>query len=144
MLSVDTNILRHVPRRSSTNCDLQFANTNIQTDRLKENYSIDGHMMDFFLVCLSVSPSLPLVSFGQLLSYADKCFVNIMKVYIERNNLQVELIGCRNFFYFIHVHFCKSTDSMQYRPPPANQEVPNTNHFGPVSGSLHGLRLELG
>ena len=38
MLSVDTNNLRHVPRRSSKNCDLEFANT----DRLKENYSIDN------------------------------------------------------------------------------------------------------
>ena len=37
--------LRHLPRRSSKNCDLQFANTDRQTDRhtdrLKENYSID-------------------------------------------------------------------------------------------------------
>ena len=36
-MSVDTNSLRHLPRRSCKNCDLQFANT----DRLKENYSID-------------------------------------------------------------------------------------------------------
>ena len=43
----------------------------------------------------SVSPSLPLVCFGQLLRYSMqiyKCIVNIIKVYIERNNLQVELI----------------------------------------------------
>ena len=39
-------------------------------------------------VCLSVSPSLPLVRFGQLLYYADKRIVNNN----ERNNLQVELI----------------------------------------------------
>ena len=37
VLSVDTNSLRHLPRRSSQNCDLQFANS----DRFKENYSID-------------------------------------------------------------------------------------------------------
>ena len=30
--------------------------------------------------------------FGQLLRYAHQCIVNIMKVYIERNNIQVELI----------------------------------------------------
>ena len=37
MLSVDTNSLIHLPRQSSKNCDLEFANTDI----LKENYSID-------------------------------------------------------------------------------------------------------
>ena len=38
MLSVNTNSLRHLPRRSSKNCDLQFANS----DRFKENNSIDN------------------------------------------------------------------------------------------------------
>ena len=37
VLSADMNSLRHFPRRSSKNCDLQFANS----DRFKENYSID-------------------------------------------------------------------------------------------------------
>ena len=36
--------------------------------------------------------SLSLVRFGYLLRYADKQIVNIMKVYIERNNMQLELI----------------------------------------------------
>ena len=31
VLSVDTNSLRHLPRRSSQNCDLQFANIDRQT-----------------------------------------------------------------------------------------------------------------
>ena len=35
VLSVDTNILRHLPRRSSKNSELQFANC----DRFKENYT---------------------------------------------------------------------------------------------------------
>ena len=48
--------------------------------------------LTLYFVSLFVSPSLPLVSFGQLLHYADKRIVNIMKVYIERNNLQLELI----------------------------------------------------
>ena len=39
-------------------------------------------------------------SFGQPLRYADKRIVNIMKVYIERTNLQVELIRFHNFFLF--------------------------------------------
>ena len=30
----------------------------------------------------------------------------------------------------IHGDFCETTDSMQYRPPNANQEVSNTNHLG--------------
>ena len=37
MLSDETISLRHLPRRSCKNCDLQFANS----DRFKENYSID-------------------------------------------------------------------------------------------------------
>ena len=38
-------------------------------------------------VCQSVTLSLPIIRFGQLLCCADKCIVNIMKVYIKRNNL---------------------------------------------------------
>ena len=37
----NTNSLRHLPRRSSNNCDLHFAKVLRQTDRFKENYSID-------------------------------------------------------------------------------------------------------
>ena len=52
-------------------------------------------MIDFLLglfVCVSVSRSLHLLSLCELLRYADKRIVNIMKVYIERNNMQVEMI----------------------------------------------------
>ena len=45
--------------------------------------------------CLYVSSSLHLVRFGQLLRCAHKRIVSIMKVYIERNNMQVELIRFR-------------------------------------------------
>ena len=38
MLSDDTISLIHLPRRSSKNCDLPFANN----DRFKANYSIDS------------------------------------------------------------------------------------------------------
>ena len=48
-------------------------------------------------VCQSVIPSLTLVRFRQLLRYADKRIANIMKVYIERNNLQVELIRLKKY-----------------------------------------------
>ena len=54
-------------------------------------YILRSH--DLLMYCiLLVCPSLSLVRFGQLLRYADKRIVNIMKVYIEINNLQVELI----------------------------------------------------
>ena len=38
-----------------------------------------------------------------------------MKVYIERNNLQLELIRYSKKIDFIHVYFGEATDSMQYR-----------------------------
>ena len=46
-------------------------------------------------VRVCVSPSLHLVRFGQLLRYVDKHIVDILKVYIERTNLQVELLRFR-------------------------------------------------
>ena len=42
--SDDTISLRHLPRRSSKKCDLQFANN----DRFKANYSIDYLFCVFF------------------------------------------------------------------------------------------------
>ena len=85
-----------------------------------------------------VSPSLCTYSsfFCQRLRYADNRIVNIMKVYIERNNLQVELIRYHKNVDLIHVYFCEATDSMQYRPPNVNREFSKTNHFGSVSDSL--------
>ena len=43
--------------------------------------------------------------------------------------------------FYIHIYFCKATDSMQYRPPNANQGVSNTKHFGSVSDSLCRLAV---
>ena len=40
--------MRHLPRRSSKNCDLQSANVARQTDRLKANYSIDEQFTNEF------------------------------------------------------------------------------------------------
>ena len=54
------------------------------------------HVYVYLHVCLLVS--LHLVRFGQLLPYADKRIVTIMKVYIERNSLQVEVLRWRTFF----------------------------------------------
>ena len=95
--------------------------------------------------CLSVRPSLPLVRFVQLLRNADQRIVNIMKVFIERNTLKVELIRCRkHMFDCIHVYFCEAFDLIQYRPPNANPEVLNTTHFGSVSDNVRELGLKLG
>ena len=46
-------------------------------------------------VCYPPRSSLHSVRFGQLLRCARKRIVNIMKVYIERNTLQVKLIPLR-------------------------------------------------
>ena len=73
-------------------------------------------------MCLFVSPLPCLVRVCQLLRYADNRIVNILKVYIERNILQVELIRYRKQVDFIHVFFCEAMYSMQYRPPNVNQE----------------------
>ena len=68
-------------------------------------------------MCLSVSLSLHLVHFGQVLRYVDKCIVNLMKVYIGMNNLQVELIRIRKTnVYCIRVYLCEGRDAMLYRP----------------------------
>ena len=40
---------------------------------------------------VGIRSSLHSVRFGQLLRCAHKCIVNIMKVYIDRNSIQVEL-----------------------------------------------------
>ena len=51
MLSDDTISLRHLPRRSSKNCDLQFANN----DRFKANYtSIDSKFTYFERIFLNM------------------------------------------------------------------------------------------
>ena len=58
--------------------------------------------------------SLHSVRFGQLLRRAHNRIVNIMKVYIERNNMQVELIRFRKNIDFIHVCEARNfpTDAM--------------------------------
>ena len=73
------------------------------------------------LVCLFVSSSLCLVRFCQLLRYTDNRIVNMMKVYIKRNNLQVELIRYSKTWSLYSRYLCEATDSMQYRPPNVNE-----------------------
>ena len=57
---------------------------------VKKTTILTFHLVCLFL-CLFVSLSLPLVHYGQLLGYADKRTVNIMKGYIERRNVHFEL-----------------------------------------------------
>ena len=54
-------------------------------------------------MCVCIRSSLHSVRFGQLLRCAHKRIVNIMKVYIERNNIQVELIRFHKKSDFIDV-----------------------------------------
>ena len=73
--------------------------------------SIITWLLSYFDFC----PLVPLVYVHHpltLLRYADKCIVNIMKVYIKRNNLQLESIWYHKHFDFIHIYFCEVTDSM--------------------------------
>ena len=42
---------------------------------------------------------------------AHKRIVNIMKVYIERNNMQGEFLRFRKKIAFIHVYFCETRNS---------------------------------
>ena len=58
--------------------------------------------------CVGLTSLLHSVRFGQMLRCAHKRIVNIMKVYIERNNIQVELIRFRKNIDFIHVYVCEA------------------------------------
>ena len=49
----------------------------------------------FIASCVCLLRSLHSISFGQLLRWAHKHIVNIMKVYMERKNMQPELIRFR-------------------------------------------------
>ena len=69
-------------------------------------------------VCVYTRSLLHSVRFGQLLRCAHKRVVNRIKVYIERSNMQVELIRFRKKKVdFIHVYVCESRNSMQCRSP---------------------------
>ena len=77
-----------------------------------------GPFVCLFVRCVSVRSSLNLVRFGQVFRRADKHILNIMKVYIERNNMQVELTRfCVQNTDFIHVYICEVRNTMQYRSP---------------------------
>ena len=65
MLSFDTNSLRHLPRRSIKNCDLEFANNDRQT----------------YLRIIVVSMKVTLMSFWHSLCYPAVCIrMNIASV----------------------------------------------------------------
>ena len=64
-----------------------------------------------------------------------------MKVYIERNNLQVDLIRYSKNVDLFLCYFCEATDSMQYRPPNVNAFL-NNKHVGSVSDSLSCVHIK--
>ena len=65
-------------------------------DDVKSIYKFKKVTWLFLFVCVFGCQLLASCSsFGQLLRCAHKCIVNIMKVYIEKNNMQVELIQFR-------------------------------------------------
>ena len=61
----------------------------------------------FFVRDVSVLSVLHSVRFGQLVRCADKHLVNIMKVYIERNDMQVKLIRFRKIYALFMYTFAK-------------------------------------
>ena len=61
---------------------------------------------------VGIRSSLHSARFGQLLCCAYIRIVNIMKVYIERKNMQVELILFRKKYRHIHVYFCEARNSI--------------------------------
>ena len=85
--------------------------------------------------CVRVRSLFHSVRFQQLLCCAHKRIVNIIKVYIERSNMQVEIIRFRKNIAFIHVYFCEARNSTR----PAclrlesrykyNINLFNSNHF---------------
>ena len=97
-------------------------------------YKFEKVTQPSYLVSLDVfffvSSSLHLVHFGHLLRCADERIVNIMKVYIERNDMQVELLWYSKKCWLYYWQIC---------PPNALQEVSNINHFSSVSNSLDRL-----
>ena len=97
-------------------------------------------MIDFLLglfvcqlVSQSVSPSLPLVRFGQLLydvRCVDKRIVNIMKVYIEANNLQVELIQFLKNYWLYSRLLLRSEEFNPISPTERKSAINNIIHSG--------------
>ena len=89
----------------------------------------EDHVIDFSLcvyVCLPVCWYVCLYLWFVFVSYyADKRTVNIMKTYIKRNNVEVELMRRRKKWLYSRLF-------LRYRPPNANQEVSNTNYIGAV------------
>ena len=78
-----------------------------------------------------------------ILHYADKRIVNITNVYIESNNLQLELIRYFKNVDFIHVYVCEAKDSMQYRSPIGHQIISGCFEHKPLC-SLSFLNDNMG
>ena len=81
-----------------------------------------------------------LVHFTLLRYYADKRIVNIIEVYIERNNLQLELIQYHKKMWLYSCLLLRRDEFNAISSTNiAYQKVSNTNHFGSVSDSIGWL-----
>ena len=80
-----------------------------------------------------IRSSLHSVRFGKQLHCAHKRIVNIMKVYIERKNIQVELIRFRKKYRHFHINFCEARYSTRLAclrlDSRYNISMFNGNHF---------------
>ena len=101
---------------------------------------LEGRVIDLYFV----NPLLYLVHFGELVRYADKRIINIMKVLHRKDQLARRIkfttntifitVKKLNLFKFSR---CEATDSMKCQTPNANRDV--LNHFGSISDSLGRL-----
>ena len=89
-------------------------------------YSYEGHVTDF-----GVCPSVPLLRFRHKITlsrYADNRIDNIMKVYIERNHLQLYLIRHREQMLTLFKLIFAKQCSIAHRTHISG--ISDTNHFG--------------
>ena len=77
VLSVNPNSLRHLPRRSSNNCDLQFANT----DRL-----VCLYVYIYVCVYVCVSACMHACMYACMYVYIYSSDMDIQKVYNDNGN----------------------------------------------------------
>ena len=79
--------------------------------------SLEGDFLAFdFILALSIIYVCH-IQYYKHIKYQINAFVNITKLYIERSNLQLELIRYR--IDFIDMFACEATVAMQYIPPNA-------------------------
>ena len=82
-MTVDTNSLRYLPRRSSKNCDLQFVNNDWQTDR-EMIRNAPARMLKISSIDIAATPCWNLMV----------CLTHSFSSWNHVNNLLVEIVHC--------------------------------------------------